>query len=233
MPMLDRVLRKLKKPARRILRATDWGGFRSLEPKSRQYGTDRGTAIDRHYIETFLAAHASDVRGVVLEVASDAYARRFGGARLERTEVVSIVAGPGVTIVGDLQSAATLPANTYDCIILTQTLCFIYDAKAALQTCYSALKPGGVLLLTIPGICQISSFDDELTGDYWRFTTGSVHRMLSEIFPTKENITVRAYGNVLAAVAFLHGVAKEEVTAAELDHYDRDYQLIIAARAVK
>jgi SAM-dependent methyltransferase len=231
--MLNRVLktlRRAKKPARRFLNRTVWGDFRSLEPKSRHYGIERGTAIDRHYIESFLATHASDVRGVVLEVASDAYARRFGGDRLTRTEVVSITAAPGVTIVGDLTRGETLPAETFDCIILTQTLCFIYDAKAALATCHTALKPGGVLLMTVPGICQISSFDDDLTGDYWRFTTGSTHRLLTERFA---NVEVRSYGNVLSAVSYLHGIAREELSAEELDHNDREYQLIVAARAVK
>lgn len=220
------------KQARRLLRPTHWGDFRNLEPKSRHYGTDRGTALDRHYIEHFLETHANDVRGVVLEVASDAYARRFGGTRIERTEVVSIVAGEGVTIVGDLTSPSTLPANHFDCIILTQTLCFIYDAKAALASCYAALKPGGVLLMTVPGICQISSFDDGLTGDYWRYTAASIQRLLGEIFPPA-NVTARSYGNVLAAVAFLHGIAREELTREELDHDDREYQVIVAARAVK
>lgn len=224
------VLKKLKRPAKRLLDPADWGSFRSLEPKSRHYGIDRGTALDRHYIEAFLEEHAGDVRGVVLEVASDAYARRFGGSRIERTEVVSIVAGPGVTIVGDLTSATTLPRNHFDCIILTQTLCFIYDAKAALQSCHDALRPGGVLLLTVPGICQISSFDDGLTGDYWRFTAASTRRLLGEVFPS---VDVRSYGNVLAAVAYLHGIAKEELTPEELDHHDPEYPLIIAARAVK
>ena len=224
------VLKRLKRPAKRILDPTDWGSFRRLEPKSRHYGIDRGTALDRHYIEAFLEEHKSDVRGVVLEVASDAYARRFGGDRLQRTEVVSIVSGPGVTIVGDLTLATTLPRNHFDCIILTQTLCFIFDAKAALATCHAALKKGGVLLLTVPGICQISSFDDGLTGDYWRFTAASTQRLLGDLFA---KVDVRSYGNVLSAVAYLQGIAKEELTREELDHNDREYQLIVAARAVK
>ena len=228
---MNGVLKKLKKPAKRMFDRVDWGSFRSLEPKSRIYGVDRGTALDRHYIESFLEEHKSDVRGVVLEVASDAYARRFGAERIQRTEVVSIVAGPGVTIVGDLTSATTLPRNHFDCIILTQTLCFIYDAKAALATCHAALKNGGVLLMTVPGICQISSFDDGLTGDYWRFTAASTERLLRDV--SFANVEVRSYGNVLAATAYLHGIAKEELTPEELDHNDREYQLIIAARAVK
>ena len=46
---------------------------------------------------------------------------------------MSIAPGEGVTIVGDLTQPATLPRDHYDCIVLTQTLQFIYDVKAALS----------------------------------------------------------------------------------------------------
>src|SRR5437762_5517842 len=42
--------------------------LRRTSPISRLYGADRGTVIDRYYIENFLARHANDVRGVVLEI---------------------------------------------------------------------------------------------------------------------------------------------------------------------
>jgi hypothetical protein len=42
-----------------------------------------------------------------------------------------------------------------------------------------------------------------------------------------------AYGNVLAAVAFLHGLAAEELTPAELDYQDADFEVLIGVRAVK
>jgi len=41
------------------------------------------------------------------------------------------------------------------------------------------------------------------------------------------------YGNVLAATAFLHGLAAEELTREELDHRDPDYELLIGVRAQK
>ena len=208
-----------------------WGDFRSLQPKSRSFA-GRGTPIDRHYIEAFLADHAADVRGITLEVASDAYVRRFGGANVVRSEVVSIAPGEGVTIVGDLTDPKTLPRDRYDCIVLTQTLQFIYDVKAALASLAAALRPGGVLLLTVPGISQISGFDERLTGDFWRFTPSSVQRLLEERF-RRESIEVRGYGNVLTAVAFLHNVAQEELKKSELEATDAQYPMIVAARAVK
>jgi hypothetical protein len=43
--------------------AVDFGDLRRLAPVSRHFGVDRGTALDRYYIEGFLARHATDVRG--------------------------------------------------------------------------------------------------------------------------------------------------------------------------
>jgi hypothetical protein len=42
-----------------------------------------------------------------------------------------------------------------------------------------------------------------------------------------------AFGNVLAATAFLHGLAAEELTPSELDYRDPDYEFLITVIAVK
>jgi len=38
---------------------------------------------------------------------------------------------------------------------------------------------------------------------------------------------------VLAAVAFLHGLAAEDLRPEELDYHDADYELLITVRAIK
>jgi hypothetical protein len=93
------------------------------------------------------------------------------------------------------------------------------------------LKPGGVLLATVPGISQISQYDMERWGDYWRFTSLSARRLIEEAGSME--VTVRTYGNVLAAIAFLHGLAADELREKELNYSDPDYELLIAIRAVK
>ena len=117
---------------------------------------------------------------------------------------------PQVTIIGDLTHADHIPADSFDCIILTQTLQVIYDVPAALRTVYRSLKPGGVALVTIPGISQISRYDMDRWGHYWSFTTCSARRLFEAHFPA-EKLEITAHGNVLAAVAFLHGLAQEEL----------------------
>lgn len=69
-------------------------------------------------------------------------------------------------------------------------------------------------------------------GDYWRFTSLSARHLFEEVFPA-ESIEVQPHGNVLAAIAFLHGLAAEELRPQELDYHDPDYEVLITVRAVK
>jgi SAM-dependent methyltransferase len=200
---------------------------------SRHFGVDRGTAIDRHYIENFLQRHAADVRGRVLEVGESTYTRRYGGDRVTHSDVLHVRDdNPQATIIADLADAPQIPDASFDCIVLTQTLQMIYDARAAVRTLHRILKPGGVLLLTVPGITQVPHGTVWAYTWYWAFTELSVRRMLGEVFGDA-NLALEVGGNVLVATALLHGLAVEEFDADELDTVDRDYSLIIAARALR
>jgi SAM-dependent methyltransferase len=117
-------------------------------------------------------------------------------------------------------------------VICTQTLSVVWDTRAAIASLHRCLKPGGVLLLTVPGITRAITPDRYLWGDFWRFTTPSLRRLLEEVFPPGD-VTVESFGNVLAAVAFLHGVASNELRRDELEPRDPDYEELIAARVVK
>ena len=213
--------------------SVDLGDLRRVAPVSRKFGLDRGTAIDRHYIERFLAAHADAVRGRVLEFGDDAYTRRFGGARVTRSDVLHPVAGnPLATIVADLEHGDPVPEAPFDCIVATQVLPFVYDTRVLVRSLGRMLAPGGVALVTVPGISQISRYDMDRWGDYWRFTSLSLRRAFEEAFPP-DRIAVEAHGNALAAVAFLQGLAAEELTPAELDERDADYELVLTLVATK
>jgi SAM-dependent methyltransferase len=214
-----------------------FGSLRRLTPIGEVFGVKRGQSVDlcldRYYIERFLAQHAPDIHGRVLEVADNTYTRRFGGARVVQSDVLHAAPGnPEATIVADLTRADHLDANAFDCIILTQTLQYIYDVPAAIRTLHRLLKPGGVLLATCPGISQTSRYDADNWGEYWRFTSLSAHRLFTEAFP-EAGVTVQAYGNVLVAMAFLHGLIVPELHREELEYHDPDYELLITIRASK
>ncbi len=121
--------------------------------------------------------------------------------------------------------------GTYDCIILTQVLPFVYDVRGAVATCHKLLKPGGVVLATLPGVSQISRFDMDRWGDYWRFTSLSANRLFEDVFG--DHVEVTSCGNVLAATAFLHGLGRHDLTSAELEANDPDYEVSIQVRAVR
>lgn len=207
-----------------------FGSLRSVYPVSGQFAFDRGLPVDRYYIEKFLASHASDIRGRVLEVKDATYTNRFGGSRVLKSDILSLASDVGSpTIIADLADGKGIPSSAFDCAIVTQTLHLIYDVPAALRTLHRILTPGGVLLVTVPGISQICR---EEKGDFWRFTSSSVERMFREIFPG-ERLEICAYGNVLSAISFLEGLAIEELSTTELDFHDPDYEVTVCIRAVK
>jgi glycosyltransferase involved in cell wall biosynthesis len=209
------------------------GSLRRLTPVSRQFGYDRGEPVDRYYIESFLSQFASDVQGQVLEVGDDSYSRSLGGGRIGHQDVLHISQGhSGATIIACLEDAPQIPSERFDCVILTQTLHLIYDFRAALGTVYRILKPEGVLLVTLPGISQICHDRGYPETDSWRFTAYSAKRLFNEYFPENE-VDVRTYGNVLAATAFLYGMASRELKPNELAHLDSDYPVILGVRARK
>lgn len=214
---------------------TGWvrfGSLRRLTPISRNFGADRGKPIDRYYIQNFLARHAKDIGGRVLEIGDAYYTHQFGDDRVTQSDVLNLIEGnPNSTIVGDLANAPHIPSDAFDCVIVTQTLQYIYDVRAALRTLHRILKPGGVALVTFPGICNIGNdtWDENWC---WTFSSQSARRLFGEIFSPAQ-VQVEAHGNVLVATAFLHGLAAEELRQTELDSRDPQYEVLITVRAVK
>ena len=225
--MLTKILRYLNR--KKVVVSFD--DLRRTSPVSRVFGLERGTPINRYYIERFLEANREAIRGRVLEVGDSEYSRRFGGSRVERCDVLHATPGnSAASIVGDLTDSSTLPAAAFDCFICTQTIDCIFEVQKAVQGAQHLLKPGGVLLATVSGIGQISRYDMERWGEYWRFTTASMQRLLEPLFTG--GVEVRSFGNVLAATASLQGVALEDLPDRTLLD-ENDYQLVIAAVARK
>ena len=213
-------------------RPPDLGDLRRVTPIDPNWGFERGTPIDRVYVERFVGAHASDIRGRVLEIAAPDYTTRFGNG-VERVDVLMAREGNAqATIVADLADAPQIPDDTFDCAIVTQTLQFVWDAPAALSTLHRILAPGGVLLATVPGITKISPPEDEEFGEWWHFTARSARRLAEQAFG-EGAVEVEAFGNVLAASGFLYGLAASDLRAEELDARDRLYEVIVGVRAVK
>lgn len=216
------------------LRHPAWlGTVRRLTPVSDRWGKDRGTPIDRYYIEAFLEQHAVDIRGVALEIKDRRYTDRFGRA-VECVEVLDVDASnPAATMVADLTAADTIPSGSFDCFILTQTLQFVPDVRSAVAHAHRILRSGGTLLVTVPTASRIPHESAVEPGaDKWRFTGFGCDDLFGPIFGPGQ-VTVRQRGNVLTNVAFLLGMAAEELSPRELETDDPFHPLLVTVRAVK
>lgn len=208
------------------------GDLNRTDPFSKEFGFDRGGPVDRYYIEYFLQKESASIRGRALEVGDNSYTLQFGGKNVEKSDILHVdESNQAATFVGDLSNAPHLPDNTFDCIVLTQTLHLIYDFKDALKTCYRILKPGGTILLTVPGITPIDYKDWGFTW-FWSFTDMAMQKLMAETFPDSQ-IEVNNYGNVLSASAFLYGMGEKELTREQLDVHDPNMQVIVTVKAVK
>ena len=222
---LVHIIRRLR--ARPALHAE---GLASSQPLSRS-GFDRGMPVDRYYIERFLAAHADDIRGRVLEAGEPVYSRKFGNGRINKQDILHVDASnAAATLVGDLGEPGVLPSQSFDCIILTQTLQYVFDLPTALKQMHGALRPGGVLLVTVPGVAPVSP-DEWEASYYWRFTEASLERLLAGAFDAA-HVATSPFGNFYAATAFLRGAAVQEIKKSELEAVMPEYAIVMAGRAV-
>jgi SAM-dependent methyltransferase len=212
-------------------RPKDLGDLRQLEPFS-TWGSSRGGPIDRIYINRFIEAHSADVRGRTLEVMNDHYTSRYGKG-VTRADVLDVdPTNAGATFYGDVADAPTLPADAFDCVILTQVLPLVFEPRDALRTVHRVLVPGGVLLATTGGISRIAPLEAPVYGHWWHFTSMSAKQLAEEVFG-EGNVHVETYGNVLAAAAFLYGLGRYDLTDAEIAAHDPAYEVTIGIRAVK
>lgn len=226
---VKRVLRKARKL---YWLFKTWLPFYCVTPVSRVFGLDRGSAIDRYYIEKFLYNNKAFIKGHLLEIAENSYSQKFGHDVSSYEILHYNSSNLAATIIGDLTKHDTLPHNTIDCFICTQTLNVIYDLRSSVEGAYKLLTSDGVFLGTVPGISQISRYDMDRWGDYWRFTDLSIRKVFEEFFG-KGNVEIELFGNVRTCMAFLNGLSLEELPKRVLDKKDNDYQMIIGIKAIK
>ncbi len=201
----------------------------SLKPISTKFGFDRGTPIDRYYIEDFLEINKSAIKGRCLEVVDNTYTKRFGNSHVTKSDIIdNDNTNKQATIIEDLRNMSSVKNNTYDCLIITQTLGMIDDYQKAIKELYRVLKKDGILLLTVSAM----SPDWQLEKNYWRFTVDGAKYAFKQVFNPK-NLTVNSYGNVLSAYSFLVGLAQEDMPKNKLIFNDPHFPLIITVKAKK
>lgn len=199
---------------------------------SQEMGCDRGTPIDRFYIEKFLTESRKYIKGNIMEIGDNSYTLRFGK---DITTSYILTADRGKAdcaeskvIHGDLQTGEGCGKDFLDCFILTQTLPFIYDIKSAAENIVSMLKSGGVALLTVSGISMISKYDDTRWGHYWGLTETAIRKLFDDLADSSQ-IEVFSMGNPKTAAAFLYGLSVEDLKPEDFAYHDELVPVMIGA----
>lgn len=233
--LLKKLLRKLRPEVKQRIRRIIYNKWffeasRKNSPLSHYHGFDRGTPVDRYYIERFLDREKEAIKGHVLEVLSNDYTLRFGDKKVAKSDILDIDPGNAhATIKGDLRELSAVQDDTFDCIILTQVFQFIDDLDSAIKETHRILKPGGVLLVTLPSISRIDGVSD-IDGDYWRFTVASTKYLFGKYFA---NPIVTSEGNVRIGEYFWKGYAQEDIPESVFKKNDPLFPVIITLKSIK
>ncbi len=220
------LFRSIQRPVVRFLKPRS---RYSLYPISVSYGFDRGKPVDRYYIESFMDKYKADVKGRCLEITDNAYTIKYGEDRVTTSDVLDINTGnKQANIYGDLQNIPNIPSDSYDCLILTQTILMIPDYEAAIRECKRILKPGGVMLVTLSTLSPVWNIKYHM----WRFTGASANYIFGKYF-NKDKFTVETWGNALTGQAFWVGMAVEDLKPKELEHNDPFFPVVVTIRAEK
>ncbi len=155
------------------------------------------------------------------------YTERFGYDVVE-SHTVDIDPQYHATFTSDLADSPALPSDYYDCVLMPNTLHHLESLEPALSTLLRVVKPGGTILASAAGLVPLISDG----GDFWRFSADGWRNVLSRAWPGCP-IAIESHGNCLAAIAAIHGLAMEELTADELVPCDPCYPVLITIRCRK
>ena len=202
------------------------------EPISRVFGSERGQAVDRFYIEKFLEENQNEICGTVMEVATNNYIQRYGGNKVKKEYILHVKGWGNNTIKGNFETGEGLSENMVDCLICTQTLQYIYDVESAMKNMYRMLRPGGCALITVPGIKSLCTRDDNNWGEKWSFSYRSMKIMCQKICDDEE-YEINTYGNVKVAIAYLYGLCCEDLQEEDFKDNDKQFPFVITVKIKK
>lgn len=204
----------------------------STKPVSRMFGSERGKAVDRLYIEEFLRENTEYIYGTVLEIANRQYTVRFGGDKVRKSIISHVKECGKDSVICNFETGEGVIDELVDCIICTQTLQYIFDLQSAIRNIYRLLKPGGTALITVPGIKPLCEYDNKNWGEHWSFTSESVKKLCSLVCES-DAYEVKQYGNVKTVTAYLYGLCVEDMKPSDFEYQDSQYPFLVCAKIMK
>lgn len=91
----------------------------------------------------------------------------------------------------------------FDVIVATDVLEHIKDDIAATQKLLSMLRPGGLLIITVPALPKLFGYHDEALGHFRRYTRRSLNQLMKR-FPVLTVRRMRYFGFFLIPVCYLY-----------------------------
>jgi SAM-dependent methyltransferase len=203
---------------------------RQLTPLSESVGQDRGTPVDRPYIESFLGHHRAAITGKVLEIKDRDYTQRFG-SNVTTSKVLDVNRdNTAADFFDDVRTLSTIPDNSYDCFIITQVLQYVDDLHASARHIHRVLAPGGTAFITVPALGKLDGTEDNVQGSFWRMTADSARYIFAPHF---RDLEIVPWGNVRLAIAFLTGLCAQDLSRREMTHFDARFTCGVLIRATK
>ena len=222
---IKRPLRELKSfCTRKIIKKQLSGDF-----VANDFGFNRGSPVDRFYIDKFFAKNSQIVTGKCLEFGDTSYIVKYGKLVSKKVTFnycdVSSMAGD--ELMGDISNIDSLPSGLFDCILCVNVLNFIYDTPSALLGLKKLLNSSGRIILTVAGpSAHISRYDMDRWGDYWRMTDKALMNLVQDAgFHVEKSET---FGNPYSCSAQLNGLSVEDLIEEKIIPTHPDYQLLVA-----
>jgi SAM-dependent methyltransferase len=213
----------LLSPARHTI---DWGDLRRTAPFCPMFGLTRGTPIDRYYLAQFIREIRPQVTGTVLEVGGVVHNReRYRFDKATSYQTLDVADRPGVTLVGNVHDAATLPVASLDAVVLFNVLEHCQHPWVVVDNMHRWLRASGKCFCMVPSAQRLHAFP----GDYWRPLPDG----LQQLFRGFSQQQLYVYGNPLTVVASFLGIAAEELSPQELDEWHPEYPVATCVVATK
>jgi SAM-dependent methyltransferase len=201
----------------------DFGDFKRAEPFCPQFGNLRGTAIDRYYLNKFVAEIRSEVKGATLEIGGSKSNREF--YKFTNTTSYLTMDLEAADIVGDAHNPNAVDEASLDSIVLFNVLEHCERPWIVVDNLYRWLKPHGQVFCLVPNAQRLH----RTPMDYWRIFPDALNSIFAR-FPQRK---LYIYGNPLTTLAAYYGIASDELSKEDLDYYHENYPVANCIHAQK